>query len=139
MGLALAKYGVKMIEASDVVVYHHRRPLYHGHLRQVWRFGLHRGFFAKKFPENSVKLTYFFPSLLESSLVVGILLSLIFPFFAYVLLFGVIVYLVSGLIAARLQVRNAKLLLSVWLGIIVTHIIYGSFFLSGLIKRDLKR
>ena len=35
--------------------------------------------------------------------------------------------------------RSVKLLFSVWLGIIVTHIIYGSFFLSGLIKRDLKR
>jgi hypothetical protein len=73
------------------------------------------------------------------SLLVGIVLSLIFPFFAYVVLFGVVVYLVSSLVAAALQVKSVKLILSVWLGIIVTHLVYGSFFLSGLVKRDLKR
>ncbi len=139
MCLAIKKLGKKLVESSDVVVYHHRRSLFKPHLRQVSRFGEHRGFFVKKFPENSVKLTYFFPSLLVSSFLAGILISLLFPFFADVLLVGVAVYLVSSLIAAALQVRNAKLLFSVWLGIIVTHIIYGSYFLSGLIKRDLKR
>lgn len=139
MCLAIRKLSKKLIESSDVVVYHHRRSLFKPHLKQVSRFGEHRGFFAKKFPENSVKLTYFFPSLLVSSLVAGIVLSLIFPFFAYVMLFGVTVYLVSSLVAAALQVKSVKLILSVWLGIIVTHLVYGSFFLSGLVKCDLKR
>jgi hypothetical protein len=53
--------------------------------------------------------------------------------------FSTVVYLALSLIAAGLQVRNVKLLFLVWIGIIATHIIYGSFFLSGLIKRDLKR
>jgi len=139
MCLAIKRLGKKLVESSDVVVYHHRRPLFSPHLKQVSRFGEHRGFFVKKFPENSVKLTYFFPSLLVFSLIVGIVISLFFSFFAYVVLFGVVAYLVSSLIASALQVRNVKLLLSVWLGIIVTHIVYGSFFLSGLSKRDLKR
>lgn len=139
MCLAIKKLGKKLVESSDVVVYHHRRSLFKPHLKQVSRFGEHRGFFVKKFPENSVKLTYFFPSLLVSSFLAGILISLLVPFFSYILLFGVMVYLVSCLIAVALQVRNAKMIFSVWLGIIVTHIIYGSYFLSGLIKRDLKR
>jgi cellulose synthase/poly-beta-1,6-N-acetylglucosamine synthase-like glycosyltransferase len=139
MCLAIKKLGKKLIESSDVVVYHHRRSLFKLHLKQVSRFGEHRGFFAKKFPENSMKLTYFFPSLLTSSLFVGIAISLFFPVFAYVLLFGVVAYFVLSLIAAILQVGDTKLLFPVWLGIVVTHIIYGSFFLSGLIKRDLKR
>ena len=139
MCLAIKRLGKKLVESSDVVVYHHRRSLFKPHLKQVSRFGEHRGFFVKKFPENSVKLTYFFPSLLVCSFLAGLLISLLFPFFVYVVLFGVAVYLVSSLIAAALQVRNVKLLFSVWLGIIVTHIIYGSYFLSGLIKRDLKR
>jgi len=139
MCLAIRKLGKKLIESPDVVVYHHRRSLFRSHLEQVSKFGEHRGLFVKKFPENSLKLTYFFPSLLVFSLLVGIVLSLFFSLFAYVVLFGVVVYLVSSLIAAALQVRNLKLLLSVWLGIIVTHIVYGSFFLSGLAKRDLKR
>lgn len=139
MCLAIKKLGKELIESCDVVVYHHRRSLFRPHLKQVSRFGEHRGFFAKKFPENSVKLTYFFPSLLVSSLVAGLVLSLIFPFFAYVMLFGVAVYLVSSLVAAALQVNSVKLILSVWFGIIVTHLVYGLFFLSGLVKRDLKR
>ena len=139
MCLAIKRIGKKLIESSDVIVYHHRRSLFKLHLKQVSRFGEHRGFFAKKFPENSAKLTYFFPSLLLLSVVVGMVLSLFFPVFVYVLLLGIAVYLVSSLIAAALQVRSVKLLLSVWLGIIVTHITYGSFFISGLIKRDLKR
>jgi cellulose synthase/poly-beta-1,6-N-acetylglucosamine synthase-like glycosyltransferase len=139
MCLAIKKLGKKLIESSAVVVYHHRRSLFKPHLKQVSRFGEHRGFFVKKFPENSVKLTYFFPSLLVSSFLTGLLISLLFPFFAYVLLVGVVVYLFSSLIAAAIQVQSLKLIISVWLGIIVTHIIYGSYFLSGLIKRDLKR
>ena len=83
MCLAIKKLGKKLIESSDVVVYHHRRSLFKPHLKQVSRFGEHRGFFVKKFPENSVKLTYFFPSLLLSSFIAGLLISLLFPFFFY--------------------------------------------------------
>ncbi len=139
MCLAIRKLGKKLIESSDVVVYHHRRSLFRPHLKQVSRFGEHRGFFSKKFPENSAKLTYFFPSLLILFSIVGLTLSLFFSFFIYVMLVGAVTYLVSGFIAAAQQVRSAKLLLLVWLGIIVTHITYGSYFLSGLVKRDLKR
>lgn len=139
MCLAIRKTSKKLIESSDVVVYHHRRSLFKPHLKQVSRFGEHRGFFVKKFPENSVKLTYFFPSILVCLLAVGLVLSAFIQVFKYILLFGLILYLLLSLVAAALQVRNVKLLLSIWIGIIVTHLVYGSFFLSGLIKRDLDR
>ncbi len=139
MCLGIKKLGKELIESCNVVVYHHRRSLFKPHLKQVSRFGEHRGFFAKKFPENSVKLTYFFPSLLLCFLVAGMGFSLMFPFFAYVMLFCVTAYLLLSLVAAGLQVRNINLLFLVWVGIIVTHITYGTYFLSGLIKRDLKR
>ncbi len=139
MCLAIKKLGNKLIESSDIIVYHHRRSLFKPHLKQVSRFGEHRGFFVKKFPENSMKLTYFFPSFLILFLIVGLALSLLFSTFLYIVFLGIGIYLISSLIAAAQQVKNAKLLLLVWLGIIVTHIIYGSYFLSGLIKRELKR
>ncbi len=139
MCLAIRKIGKKLIESTDVVVYHHRRSLFKPHIKQGSRFGEHRGFFAKRFPQNSAKLTYFFPLLLILSVIVGLTLSVFFSYFMYLVLLGLIVYLISSLIAAVQQTRNIKLLLSVWLGIIVTHIIYGTYFLSGLIKRDLKR
>ena len=139
MCLAIRKVGKKLIESYEVVVYHHRRSLFKPHLKQVSRFGEHRGFFIKKFPENSIKLTYFLPSLIVISLVVGIVISLFYSSFLFILLFGIGLYLLLGIIAAASQVKEIKLLLSVWLGIIATHIIYGCFFILGLSKRDLKR
>lgn len=139
MCLAIRKLGKKLIESPDVVVYHHRRSLFKAHLKQVSRFGEHRGFFAKKFPENSAKPAYFFPSLLVFSFVVGVGVSLFFSIFVYILLFGIVIYFALILVASVLQVRSANMIFSVSLGIIVTHIIYGSYFISGLIKRDLKR
>jgi hypothetical protein len=137
--LGIKKLGKKLVEASDVVVYHHRRPLFKEHLKQVSRFGLHRGFFAKRFRGNSFKLTYFVPSLLVLSLFVGMFASLINSFLMNVMLLAVAMYLISGLIASLLEVRNARLILPVWLGIIATHIVYGLSFLVGLMKRDLER
>ena len=122
-----------------MVVYHHRRPLFRPHLKQVSRFGEHRGFFAKKFPENSLKPTYVAPSILVLSLLAGLVLSFLFSFFVYVTVLVAAVYLALSLVAAALQVRKVKLILLVWSGTIVTHITYGIFFLFGLIKRDLKR
>ena len=137
--LAIKKTGKKLIESSDVVVYHHRRSLFVPHIKQVSRFGEHRGFFVKKFPENSIKATYFLPPTLVGSLIVGVVLSILFAEFLYILLIGILGYSILCLIAASLQVKNIKLILSVWLGIIVTHLVYGSYFLFGLAKRDLKR
>lgn len=108
MCLAIKKLGKKLIESADVVVYHHRRSLFTDHLKQISRFGEHRGFFSKKFPENSVKLTYFFPSLLMCSLLAGILLSLFFPFFAYATVLSVVGYFFSGLVAAVQQVGRTN-------------------------------
>ncbi len=138
MCLAIKALGKKLIESSDVVVYHHRRPLFRQHLKQVSRFGEHRGFFARKFPKNSRKITYFFPSLLLVSFLISILLSVTFAVFAYVTLSWLIAYLILSMVAS-LQFSGAKLVFPVWTGIIVTHFVYGIFFLKGLTKRDLKK
>ncbi|HGJ66020.1 MAG: glycosyltransferase [Candidatus Bathyarchaeota archaeon] len=139
MCLGIRKLGKKLIESSEVVVYHHRRSLFKPHLKQVSRFGEHRGLFARKYPQNSAKITYFFPSVLILSLTVGLILSLLIPYFIYIMVLGLLVYLISCSIAAAQQVRSLKLFFIVWIGIIVTHITYGIYFLSGLLKRDLKR
>jgi cellulose synthase/poly-beta-1,6-N-acetylglucosamine synthase-like glycosyltransferase len=137
--LAIRKLGKKLVEASDVVVYHHRKPLFREHLKQISRFGLHRGFFAKKFQGNSFKPTYLIPSLFVLSLFTGVLTSFISPFLLNVLVWAVSLYLILSFIATLAEVRDAKLILPVWLGIITTHIVYGTSFLVGLTKRDLKR
>lgn len=138
--LAIKKTGKKMIEAPDVIVYHHRRPLFKEHLRQIAGFGLHRGFFAKKFKDNSLKLSYFIPSIILLSLVIGSILSVISHIIRIVFLTGIMAYLITCLASAILAVRkDVKLIPLVYIGIIATHITYGTYFLLGLIKRDLER
>jgi len=137
--LAIRKLGKKLIEASDVIVYHHRRPLLLSHLKQVSRFGLHRGFFAKRFRGNSLRLTYFLPLLLLLSFLTFMFASLFNSFFWHLLLLALVTYLCATFVAAMLEVRGVKLLFSVWLGIVTTHVVYGMSFLVGLMKRDLAR
>jgi len=136
--LGIKGLGKKMLEAPDVVIYHHRRPLFRKHLLQVSRFGMHRGFFAKRFPETSLRLTYFFPSGLVLFLFFGFVMSIFYSSIRGVFTFIVAIYIISTFIAALLT-RNLKLALIVWLGIIATHIVYGVYFLMGLSKRELRR
>ncbi len=73
----LSKNRGKLLEAGDVLIYHHRRKLFRSHMRQVMAFGLHRGYFAKRFPENSRKLIYFLPSI-AFLFTVAIIISAVF-------------------------------------------------------------
>jgi glycosyltransferase involved in cell wall biosynthesis len=130
--LDIKKLGGKMLEAQDVVVYHHRRPLFRKHLAQVSKFGLHRGFFAKKFPETSFRLTYFIPSFFVLFLLLGWVIN------RYVYISVIAFYLTLTLLSAFL-LGNLKLLFLVWFGIIKTHISYGVFFLIGFLRKELKR
>lgn len=139
MCLAIKKLGKKLVEASDVVVYHHRRALFVPHLKQVSMFGLHRGFFARRFKGNSFKLAYFLPSLLLLSLFAGGLTAFFNSFFVSVLLLISGVYLLSCLIAALVEAKPKKLAPLVWSGIMATHLVYGLSFLVGFMKRDLPR
>ena len=45
------------------LVYHHRRPLFAAHLRQLGRYGFHRGYFVKRFPVTSCRPSYFVPTM----------------------------------------------------------------------------
>jgi hypothetical protein len=138
MCLELKRRGMKVLEAPDVVVYHHRRPLFKAHLKQISRFGLHRGFFAKKYRGNSFKLTYFFPSILILFLVVGGVISYFYPTFRVMYFSLISAYLALTLVNAFLA-KDVKLFLPVWVGTILTHLTYGAYFLAGLMKKELER
>jgi cellulose synthase/poly-beta-1,6-N-acetylglucosamine synthase-like glycosyltransferase len=100
MCLGIRRLGMKMLETPDVVVYHHRKPVFIPHLKQVSRFGLHRGFFAKKFPENSRRFTYFIPSLLILYFIAGGVLSIFNQTVRTFYIVSLLAYLVLALIAA---------------------------------------
>ncbi|MBI5892565.1 MAG: glycosyltransferase [Deltaproteobacteria bacterium] len=141
--LDIIKTGGKIIYDPDVFVWHHRREGLIRHLRQVGGYGLHRGFFAKKFPETSKKLKYFIPSFFVIFLSVG--MSLFFThnyFFSRFFYAGIGVYTIA-LIIALFQIQGKEKNLAVSLVslfyISLTHIWYGIRFLQGyLFTKDLK-
>ena len=128
----------KIVYDPEVLVYHHRRRLFIPHLRQVKNYALHRGYFVKKFPETSFKLSYFLPSIFASGLAVGGILSIITPFIRSIFLTGVLVYLFLVFLSS-LSSKNPILILLVFLGIILTHLTYGTTFIKGLIIKRLER
>ena len=116
-----------------VQVYHHRRPLFGPHLRQIGRYALHRGYFAKRFPATSLRLSYLIPSLFVAGLIVGAVLACFYPGFRIVYFSGLAFY---GLLTLLSTVSfNLALWLTTWLGVMATHIIYGIRFMMGLLMR----
>lgn len=137
--LGIERKGKKMIESSDVIVFHHRKPLFIPHLRQMFNFGLHRGFFAKKFKGNSAKPQYFFPFLLVILLPIGGLISLVNSLATVFFLGFLAAYFLVVLVADIMETRDLRLLPLVFSGIILTHLAYGIAFSAGLLKKSLKK
>jgi len=111
----------KILYHPKVMVFHHRRPIFIPHLKQISRFGLHRGYFAKILPKTSLKPGYFAPLAFLFGL-------LIFPQLTlppYLLLL-----LLTSLIHRSLLLTPA---------IFLTHLTYALFFLRGLLSPNLKQ
>lgn len=127
----------KIIYDPKVLVYHHRRPLFVPHLKQIRSYALHRGYFVKRFPHNSLKFSYFIPSIFVLGLIVGgiaALFNLIADFFYC----GVIsIYLILNLFYSAKQKGTLKLKFLIFTGVILTHLIYGIYFIKGLISKRL--
>lgn len=140
--LKIRKKGWKIIYASDVIVFHHRRALYKEHLKQVFSYGLHRGFFAKKYPENSLKIQYFLPSLMVAGFLAGILLSFFYGWAFELLLVVSFLYILAVLaesLKKSLEEKSLEIFFLFFTGVILTHLIYGISFIKGLASKDLKR
>jgi GT2 family glycosyltransferase len=126
----------KIIYDPDVQVFHHRRPLFRKHWQQIGNYGLHRGYFVKKFPKTSRRFNYFLPSLWTIFLILG---WLPFLFIAGGVKFYIIIVLLYLLAAITTGVRslNFKTTIIVAAGIVSTHIVYGINFIRGLMIRKL--
>lgn len=134
----ISKTKKKILYDPRLVVYHHRRAVFMPHLKQISRYGMHRGQFARIFPENSRKLQYFIPSLFVLGLLFGPLLSLVNKGFLYVYLLVLLLYGFLVLVEALkvyLKTKNLKLSLYFIPGVFLTHIVYGAHFLYGLFDR----
>jgi len=142
--LDLSENGNKILYDPALLVYHHRRPTLKGHLKQVAGYGLHRGYFAKKFPKTSRKIIYAFPSLFVFFIIFTIIASIFFPrsLLFRLALFISGIYGISLFFAAiQAGVREKNFLLGILIipYIFLTHLTYGVKFIQGLIfTRKLK-
>ena len=135
------KTGKKIWYVPDVIVYHHRRKGFFRHLKQVGAYGLHRGFFAKKFGGASFKFQYFLPSLFLIFVVGGGALSFFSPLAAKLCAAGWLVYflaMVKVFFDINKYEKNLAVSLCALGYVFVTHLVYGLYFLKGLFVEDLK-
>jgi hypothetical protein len=125
----------KIIYDPRVHVFHHRRRLFLPHLRQIGRYALHRGFFARHFPATSRRLSYMLPSLFVIGLTGGAILAAFCPLCRAIYLSALLLYIVvTGLSCASMQ---PSVWLITWLGVVLTHVVYGFHFLAGFLARHL--
>ena len=102
-----------------VVVYHHRRPIFLPHLRQLGRYAFHRGYFCKRFPSNSLRPSYFVPSAFVAGLPFVYWLWPLYALYAFLVL------------ATTFSFNPATWVLTA-LGVVASHVWYGVRFLQGL-------
>jgi len=128
----------KIVYDPNVLVYHHRRSLFLPHSKQVWSYAVHRGYFAKKYPRTSLRISYFIPSLFCLGILFGVPLSILSPVFRvpFLSLIGIYVLLSLG---SSVQSKDIRIIPLVFSGIIATHITYGIGFIKGLLARKLAR
>ena len=123
-----------------VVVYHHRRPLFMPHLRQLGRYAFHRGYFCKRFPSNSLRLSYFVPSAFDLYLVAWAALVLVpqpevmptWLFMAWQGFVSVPMLAYVALVFASTFSVNLLVWLLTAAGVFATHVWYGLRFIQGL-------
>ena len=135
--------GKRIVYDPWVVVCHHRRPLFGAHLRQLGRYAFHRGYFVKRYPSNSLRLSYFIPTLFVAYLFLwAILVAIPPPDIMSVELFCIW----QGIISMPMLTYILLVLLTsfslnpvVWIvtlcGVLATHVTYGIRFLGGLLAK----
>ncbi|HLB46594.1 MAG TPA: glycosyltransferase [Anaerolineales bacterium] len=124
--------GMKIVYDPAALVYHHRRRLFGPHLRQVQSYGMHRGYFAKRFPATSLRPSYFLPTLIALWMTVGWLVAAAWPGMSYPYLLSWAAYALIVAGSAYLASRSVRLTPYVALGIMTTHLVYGIWFVVGL-------
>jgi len=132
----IKKTNKKILYDPDLIVYHHRRAGLVKHLKQISGYGLHRGFFAKKFPKTSFKLKYFIPSFFLLFVVIGGVLSFLQPLFLkiYLAVWGLyILVLIKASFDIYRYEKNILINLNSLYYIFFTHLTYGYKFIQGFI------
>lgn len=132
--------GRRIVYDPWVVVHHHRRALFMPHLRQLGRYAFHRGYFCRKYPSNSLRLSYFIPAMFVLYLALYPLAFFFAPAAGTLLWWLVQSYLLALpfyflLVFATSFTFNPVDWLLTAAGVFLSHVWYGVRFLQGLTAR----
>ena len=126
----LLKLHKKILYHPSIIVFHHRRAVIIPHLKQISRYAIHRGYFARAYPENSRQIGYFIPTAfafycLLLPLSIGHKIYLL-PLFVYCVLLG---------LTAITFIKKNSLFITIIATITIplTHLYYGILFCKGFI------
>lgn len=137
--LKIIEAGFRIVYEPAAMVWHHRRADLRRHLAQVANYGFHRGHFARRYPQTSLRPLYLIPSLW----VLFICFSpwaLLFPQLRPYVLVGLLAYALA-LAAASIDIWRRQRQCTVAVGAIAfiapTHLAYGIAFLIGAVKPEI--
>ncbi len=127
----IQKLNKKIYYHPSIKVFHHRREVILKHLHQITRYALHRGLFARIYPDNSRKIGYFGPSVFFIYIITLPITKIYFPLNLY--LFLLFITFLDFLI------KKNSLYLSFLASITIpiTHLYYGFLFIKGFFSKNL--
>jgi len=130
----IQKTGKTILYVPEMQVWHHRRAGLGAHLRQVGGYGLHRGYFAKKYPQTSCRLMFFAPSLFLIFSVATLTVPFIEIELSQIFSIGWSIY-VLALFIAWIDIRKYEyggVAAAAIVYVPLTHLVYGFRFIQGL-------
>lgn len=130
--LDLINNKLKIYYHPSIIVYHHRREILKEHLAQTNRYAIHRGHFARIFPQNSLKIGYLVPTIFSIYFLTIPFHKIYLPLYIYLLLIAI------TFIDILYKSKNIWLSLLSVITIFITHITYGILFVKGYISPDIK-
>lgn len=130
--LKLINAGEKIFYHPDIVVYHHRRSFPVDYARQVGNVGKHRGYFVKKYPETSLRFSYFAPAIFAIGFPAMLIISAFSPYVFYFSIASLVLFWLAVMIESS---RKTSFIINLVLplAIIVNYLSYGYNFLDGLL------
>lgn len=132
----IKKLKKKIIYIPELIVYHHRRAGLKKHLKQTGGYGLHRGYFAKVFPETSMRFFYLVPSLFVLFLVIGLIGSFFSGLILKLFLLGILIYGLAVFFSTLIVWKRTKDFLVSLMTIpylVLFHVWYGIRFIQGYV------
>lgn len=132
--------GARIIYDPWTVVNHHRRRLFAPHLRQLGRYAFHRGYFCKRFPSNSLRVSYFIPTAFVAYLAACLAVASV-PAGAHAALrcaklafFAPLAFYCAAVALASFSF-NPAMWLATAAGVVASHVAYGVRFAAGLLAK----